>query len=125
MTTATVSPAAELAERIISEGPIGMTAAARLLGEFRKGKPTHPSTLTRWAAAGVLLPGGQKVKLETVRIAGRLMTSRAAIVRFVAAQNHGADAANDDAVIPSQDSTPSHRRRQQAAASAELDAALA
>lgn len=113
---------AELVNRIITEGPIGMSAAARLLGEFRAGKATHPSTVSRWASVGVQLSSGQTVRLEAVRISGRLMTSRAAIIRFVAAQN-GTDESNPVAP-PADDSTPNTRRRQQAAASVELDAAL-
>ena len=78
--------ATEWVGRILTEGPLGMSAAARLLGTFRDGKPTHPSTLVRWHHRGVTLPDGRTVRLEAVRINGRLVTSRAAVIRFVAAQ---------------------------------------
>ena len=63
-----------------------MAAAARLLGTFRGGKPCHPSTLTRWCLSGVTLPDGSTLRLEHYRTAGRLMTSKAALLRFLAAQ---------------------------------------
>ena len=75
-----------LVERILSEGPIGMSAAARLYGSFRGGRPTHPTTPTRHHLRGVTLPDGRVVRLEAVRIAGRLMTSRAAVARFITVQ---------------------------------------
>lgn len=42
----------------------------------------HPSTLNRWARAGI---GG--VKLETVKVGGRRYTSIEAIQRFLASLN--------------------------------------
>lgn len=74
--------------RILSEGALGMSAAARLLGTFRDGRPTHPSTVARWHRDGVTLADGRVIRLEAIRLNGRLVTSRAAIVRFVAAQQH-------------------------------------
>lgn len=79
-------PVQDLIDRILSEGPVGMAAAARLYGTFRQDRPTHPSTPTRHALQGVRLPDGRVVRLETVRIAGRLVTSRAAVIRFLVAQ---------------------------------------
>ncbi len=73
-------------DRIMSEGPIGMAEGARLLGTFRRGRPCHPSTLTRWCLTGVRLADGRILRLEHYRTAGRLMTSRAALLRFLAAQ---------------------------------------
>ena len=82
-------PADALVERLLGEGLISMSKAASLCGEFRGGKGTHPSTIVRWAARGVRLPGGSVLRLETVRLGGRLATSRAALARFVAAQQPG------------------------------------
>ena len=73
--------------RLLEEGPIGMTQATKLLGTFRAGKPTHPSTVSRWAMRGFELPGGRVLKLESFRLNGRLCTSKAAILRFIQAQN--------------------------------------
>jgi len=106
-----------LIERIISEGSIGMSETARLLGSFRGGRPTHPSTPTRWCMDGVKLPDGSTLRLEHFRQAGRLMTSRAAVLRFLAAQQ-------DNAVAESaaQPRTPAQRKRAADAAETELEA---
>lgn len=95
----------ELVDRILTEGPIGMAGAARLYGTYRGGRPTHPSTPTRHHLRGVTLPDGSVIRLEAVRIAGRLMTSRPAIVRFLTAQQ----------IIP--DSSPSTTPRSPTACS--------
>lgn len=73
-------------QKLIEEGPIGMAETARLLGTFRGGRPCHPSTPTRWCFTGVKLPNGSTLRLEHYRSAGRLMTSKPALLRFLAAQ---------------------------------------
>lgn len=75
-----------LVQKLMAEGLIGMSKASRLLGSFRKDRPCHPSTVTRWCTAGVVLDDGTKLKLECVRVANRLCTSEAAIVRFLEQQ---------------------------------------
>lgn len=44
-------------------------------------------TVIRWVRNGVSMPGGGRLYLEAVRIGGREVTSRAAVKRFIAAQN--------------------------------------
>ena len=73
--------------RLMEEGPIGMGAAAKLVGTFREGKPTSSITVSRWANKGVRLADGRIVKLEAFRLNTRLCTSRAALLRFIRAQN--------------------------------------
>lgn len=87
-------------EQLIAEGPIGMAETARLLGTFRGGKPCHSSTPTRWCLSGVKLLDGRTLRLEHYRTAGRLMTSKAAVLRFLAAQQGGAGG------VPSTDNSP-------------------
>jgi hypothetical protein len=78
---------AENVNRLLGEGAIPMAAASRVIGESFKGnRRTHPSTLMRWIVKGILLPNGDRLKLEGFRLNGRYMTSRAAVVRFIAAQ---------------------------------------
>lgn len=76
----------DVVTRLMGEGPIGMRCAANVFGSFRDGKPTHSSTVTRWATKGVKLADGQVIKLESFRLNGRLVTSRQAIIRFIQAQ---------------------------------------
>lgn len=105
-----------LVDRILAEGPIGVAVAAKLYGTFRDGRPTHPSTPTRHHLRGVTLPDGTVVRLEAVRIAGRLMTSRAAIIRFLAAQQ-----VTTDPTPPTTARSPAACKRAAAVAAAELD----
>ena len=106
----------QLIERLIQEGPIGMTQVGRLLGTFRGGKPCHPSTPTRWCLSGVRLPGGRILRLEHYRTAGRLMTSKAALIRFLAAQQQPVDVPD---VAPR---SPAERRRAAETAAEQLEA---
>jgi hypothetical protein len=102
-------------DRILSEGPIGASEAARLLGVFRGGRSTHPSTPVRWMLSGVQLADGRRLKLEHIRVANRLMTSRPALVRFLVAQQ------SPDAVLDAEPvRTPASRRRAAARAEEEL-----
>jgi hypothetical protein len=46
-----------------------------------------PATAHRWAKVGILGPAGVRVRLEVIRVGGRLRTSTEAIRRFHAAIN--------------------------------------
>lgn len=73
-------------DRIIAEGAMGMGPIARLVGASRGGRPTAPSTVTRWHTHGIRLPDGRLVFLEAIRLGNRLVTSRQAFLRFLHAQ---------------------------------------
>jgi hypothetical protein len=105
----------EHVDRVLTEGAIGAAAAARLLGTFRGGRSTHPSTVTRWMLSGVRLPDGRTLRLEHIRVANRLMTSRPALIRFLAAQQTPASIPD---VEPPR--SPTVRRRANETAKAEL-----
>jgi hypothetical protein len=79
-----------LAEIADGEG-LYLIQAARLIPSHRSGKPTTMSCVLRWVLDGVLVPGGGRVKLEAARLAGKWVTSKAAIRRFVHAQTHHLD----------------------------------
>lgn len=64
---------------ILNETVIGMSEAARALPRVN-GVRLHPTCVWRWARRGV-----RGVKLETARIGGRVVTSREALGRFLAA----------------------------------------
>lgn len=98
----------DLIDRLTAEGLIGMHAAARLLGR-------HQATVGRWLLDGVTLPDGRHVQLEGFRLGGKLQTSRAAITRFIVAQQ--------DAPTAEPITTPAARRRVDAEAERVLDAA--
>jgi len=60
--------------------PLGQ--AAKWVPRVRAGRPVAPSTLWRWATAGL-----NGVRLETIKIGGTTCTSREALRRFFAALN--------------------------------------
>ena len=83
------------------------------LGEACKAFPpkgVSTATLARWIQGGI-----KGVKLETIVIGHRRLTSREAIQRFIAAQN------SDEKVAPTV--TAEQRRRQAMAAQHELERA--
>jgi hypothetical protein len=54
----------------------------------RPGRPINKNTLARWATAGVRVPGGGRVVLQTIKLGGTgRLTSLEAIERFFAAVN--------------------------------------
>lgn len=105
-----------MVERLLSEpDKLGMSAAGVLLGESSGGAPIHATTVTRWCLRGVKLLDGQRLHLEHIRAGGKLITTRAAIVRFLAAQT-----VTPNAAVPTRTST--ERRRADERAAAELEA---
>lgn len=100
----------ELIEQLTSEGLISMRDAAALYG-----RRTHKSTPTRHALKGVKLPDGRRVKLEAIRVAGALCTSKAAVLRFFAAQNDLAGTNAASAPTPAQQSRAAKRAAKEAA----------
>lgn len=64
---------------LLSETVITLTEAATLLPRRRAGRPTHASTLFRWAN-----PGLRGVRLEVMQVGGTKCTSREALARFFA-----------------------------------------
>ena len=108
----------ERVEQLTTEGLVGVSHAARMVGTFRCGKPTHPSTVTRWMLTGVTLPGGRRLRLEHLRLNGRLVTSRPALLRFIAAQQ--TDVPPEREILPR---SPTQRRHRSQNAGSELDRA--
>ncbi len=74
---------------LFDENVIGFTQAAReeFAARLRAGRPISPVTLHRWARFGVKTPLGP-IRLESVFLAGRRVTSREACRRFKEAVNH-------------------------------------
>jgi hypothetical protein len=84
--TATPADASAVIEEIGAGHGITIGQAARLLPGSR-GRPCNPATLYRWAAEGIALPGGGRAFLEVARVGCRWHTSKAAVLRFLRAQN--------------------------------------
>ena len=71
------------AHNLLAEGLIDFSEAA---GDFRdaRGRKPHVATLRRWAKNGC-----RGHRLETMLLGNRVMTSRQAVARFLAAINGG------------------------------------
>ena len=103
----------QLVERLISEGLISMAQAAKMYGSCRGGAATHPATLTRKCLKGDLLPNGTRRKLEHVRVANRLMTTRQAVIRHIAAITTATNSPTGNAA-PVRSPAARHRASEQA-----------
>src|SRR5690242_15797742 len=96
---------------ILAGDGLTLSQAARTFPQGRKSRrtdqpaPVNPSTLFRWHKYGVRLSSGVRVHLEAARVGNRLLTSRAALARFVRAQQPDAPAQ------PAHVATPAQRRR--------------
>src|SRR5690349_19173353 len=108
----------ELVERLTAEGLIGLAAAARQVGRFRAGRPTHPSTVGRWCMPGTRRPDGLVVRLEHIRMpGGRLASTEAAVRRFLTALQ-----GDEPAEARPDCRSPAARRRASERAGRELEA---
>jgi hypothetical protein len=107
------------AEIVAGEG-LSFSQAAKIIPPGRSGKPTAPSTLWRWGRSGVRAPDGRIIHLELARVGCRWLTSRPALLRFLAALSRTDGAPPAEA--PRQGSGRSaHRQAQVDRAQAELD----
>ena len=95
------------ANNLLAEGLVELAKAAACFADARGRKP-HTATLRRWAKSGC-----RGDKLETTFLGNRLMTTRQAAARFLAAINSGSPA-------PAQAETSSAAQK----AGQELDALL-
>src|SRR5947209_2266700 len=75
----------------------------------------HSSSVWKWSRRGSTGPGGEKVRLEAVRVGGRWLTSSQAIDRFVRALT-------GEAAPISPPRSPTTRRQQSEADAKELEA---
>lgn len=94
---------------------LGMADAAHLV-PGTKGGTANASTIFRWCSDGVRLRNGQRLKLESVRVGKRVMTSGPALERFIMATT---ESYNTD---PEPVRTPTARQRASEKATKELKA---
>jgi hypothetical protein len=105
-----------LLEELSQGDGISLAQGAKRFPPYRQNRPVTPSCLSRWATRGVRGPDGQRVRLETARLAGRRITTPQAIARFLEAQTPRFD----DSSAPSPNTRNAQRRATERAA-AELD----
>jgi hypothetical protein len=66
----------------LTETIVGLAELPKRLNLRRNGRPLSPVTVWRWATYGL-----RNVKLETIKLGGRRITSVEAFQRFIAATN--------------------------------------
>jgi hypothetical protein len=115
MTNATDSP-------LIRERWISLCQAAKLFPPARRGRPVSGSCVFRWHRDGVRTADGRRVYLEALRVVNRLVTSEAAVQRFVLAQQSGAAPAAPNEPSHPAPRTPGQRARASERAASELKA---
>ena len=98
----------DVAFEVASGDGLYLAQAAKMLPRHRLDRPVSPSTLFRWVRAGVVVEGGERVRLEAVRVSGRWLTSRAALARFLKRQTPSAPDSHSE-----RSRTPSQRARAQ------------
>lgn len=79
-----------LSEVEAGEGISLSQAAKQIPGPTGKG--LDPSTCFRWTTTGARSATGERVKLEALRVGGRILTTQAAVRRFLLALTHGTTA---------------------------------
>ena len=92
---------------LMSENLLSLSQAAARIPPYR-GKRTNPSTIYRWITKGVRRPDGSVIRLESIRIAARRLTTIEAMERF--ALSCSADSL-DKQPSPCNQRTPGQRRR--------------
>jgi hypothetical protein len=79
-----------LSDLLLSEIETGqgeyLTQAARRLPPSRLGRPVTLSCVFRCIVGGVRGPGGERIRLEGARLAGKWITTPGALRRFIEAQ---------------------------------------
>jgi hypothetical protein len=100
---------------LIRESLLTMAQAARRFPPARLGRPVCAATLWRWCRKGVNVPGVGIVFLESIRVAGRWLTSEEALARFADRQTRPVN--DNPAATPR---TPVQRRRASERAGAKL-----
>jgi hypothetical protein len=89
-----------------NEQILTLSDASRLLPPSRRGRPVSFSCLWRWALRGIKNHTGEVVKLEVIKVGGRLLTSREALQRFAERLTPCVDG-----VAPAPPRTPAARNR--------------
>jgi hypothetical protein len=102
---------------LINEVVYSFAKATQFVPPGRNGRKSHISTLLRWATKGAKAPDGTIVRLEAKRLGGRWVTSREAILRFMAALTPQMDGEADVHNVR----TARSRRRGDEQAAKELD----
>jgi hypothetical protein len=85
-------PTDELLNEITNGQGETLSRLARRVPSTRQGKAVTSACLVRWVLTGAKGPGGQRVRLEAARVAGKWISTAGALKRFIRAQTPGRQA---------------------------------
>jgi hypothetical protein len=91
---------------LLNEQLISLSQLAARIKSHRRQGSLSTQAIWRWVTRGLMLPDGRMVKLESVRLAGRFLTSWPAFQRFLVAQTPG-----EAEVLPVPTRSPAKRKR--------------
>lgn len=114
MKNADLNVTAEVLAEIVAGQGITPGGAGKLLPAGRGEGRMTPSGVYRYCVKGVKTDNGRVVKLECAPLGGRLLTSPAAVGRFLAAQAGLVPAASPPGVQEAQEAPPRRRARREA-----------
>jgi hypothetical protein len=93
---------------IRTEQLLSLRQLAGSVPPYRQNRPVNASTIWRWCHRGVKLSDGSVIKLDCVRLAGRWLSSKEALGRFLARQTPSREA---PPAWPAAPETPRARRK--------------
>jgi hypothetical protein len=109
----------QVVSEIIAGDSLTFAQAAACVPAFRGEGTSTVSRISRWAKTGAKTVGGCVVKLEVARFGSGVLTSKAALERFIAALN----STDTPAATTPKKLTPSEQRKAADAANKRLTAA--
>jgi hypothetical protein len=92
-----------MAINLAKERPVSIKLARQTLFPQPNGSPISPATSYRWIGKGILAKDGQRVRLEAVRLGRELVTTEAAVQRFLdeLVRRSGVEPSRDNELSPS------------------------
>lgn len=100
-------PISQVISEILDGDALTLSAAAKDVPAHRGEGRSTPSRLSRWGKSGYKRADGTVVKLETAKFGAQVLTSKAALKRFLVAINSAADG---EAIVPPVGRTAALRR---------------
>jgi len=116
-------PLSTIISEIVDGNGLSMSEAGKRIPALRGDRRTNPATVWRWVCRGHRLSDGSIIKLEAAKLAGRWLTSRAALARFLERVTAASTPESSNPIpIPKPTRSVTRRRTASEAAAARLDA---
>jgi hypothetical protein len=113
-----MSEVSPIISEIVEGNGLSMSDAGGLVPALRGKRRTNPATVWRWVCRGHRLPNGSVIKLEAAKLAGRWLTSRSALARFLERVTAASTPPDPSSVAAPR--TPTARRKASEKAAAKL-----